>query len=88
MNGRNPFSAVTLESFAVDDSDFEGEIALAKDVTEFVVITTGYSVATGHRADGDPVVFIRSLDGGLHTVVCPDADEWPDPRDRLKFKLA
>ena len=84
MNKFNPFAVVKLEAFAVDTADLNAEIAQAQDITDFIAISAGFSIATGHRPGGDPIVFIRARTAGsLHAVVLPDPDERPDPRMSL-----
>lgn len=81
MSSHNPFAVVMLETFAVDRFTFDAEIAQASGVSDFIEISAGVSVATGHRAGGDPVVFVRSaVQNGLHAIVCPDPDAQSDPR--------
>lgn len=75
---QNPFSAVTLEVFAVDTTDMKTELSMCT-ATRPPVPFAGFTVTTGRRAGGDPVVLIRAA-SGLSVVVCPDPDEHPDPR--------
>lgn len=78
MTKPSPFALVNLETFAVDTADLNAEIAQAQDITDFIAISPGFSIATGHRPGGAPIVFIKSRTAGsLHAVVLPDPDEAP-----------
>ena len=74
----NPLSYPDLETFAVSDTELNGEIAQVQYMRDFVAINVDFSVSTGRRASGTPIVFIKShTTGEMHAVVFADPDATP-----------